>query len=128
MDLVWLIDMIEIQWVVDFYFILEITFQPFFWNMILKLILKICQLKLIYERESGSYNPHKNTILSHLSWLNLVCSKYNKVDDNLIFIGDFNVEWWMISIWQIFVLWTILKVWIKNQHVTKSTRIQHVLV
>ena len=75
-----------------------------------------------------SYNPLKTKTLSHLSYLNLVCSKYNKVYDNLIFIGDFNVEWWVISIWQIFVLWTILKVWFKNQHVTKSTRIQHVLV
>ena len=39
-----------------------------------------------------SYNPHKTKTLSHLSYLNLVCSKYNKVYDNLIFIGDCNVE------------------------------------
>ena len=39
-----------------------------------------------------SYNPLKTKTLSHLSYLNLVCSKYNKVYDNLIFIGDFNVE------------------------------------
>ena len=36
-------------------------------------------------------NPHKNKILSHRNYLNLVCSKYNKVYDNLIFMGDFNV-------------------------------------
>ena len=37
----------------DFYFTLEITFQPNFYIMILELILKICLLKLIYEKESG---------------------------------------------------------------------------
>ena len=38
------------QLVVKFYFILEMTFQKNFWNMILELILKIYQLRLIYEK------------------------------------------------------------------------------
>ena len=37
------------------------------------------------------YNPHKNKILNHLNYLNLVFNKYSKVYDNLIFMGDFNV-------------------------------------
>ena len=43
---------IEIQWVVDFYFISEMALQPNFRNMILELILKICKFKLIYEKEN----------------------------------------------------------------------------
>ena len=34
-------------------YILEMTFQLNSWSMFLELILKICQLKLIYEKESG---------------------------------------------------------------------------
>ena len=45
--------MIEIQWVVEFCYMLEMIFQLNFQNMILELILKICKLKLIYEKESG---------------------------------------------------------------------------
>ena len=52
LDLVDLIDMMKIQWMVDFYYILEMTFQLNS-NMILELILKICQLKLICEIENG---------------------------------------------------------------------------
>ena len=40
---------------------------------------------------NGSYNPHKNKISNDLNYLNLVCSKYSKVCDNFIFMGDFNV-------------------------------------
>ena len=89
-DLLYLIDMIEIQCVVDFYFTLEMTFQPNFQNMILELILKICQLKLIFKKEwffNGSYNLHNNKISNHLNYLNLVCSKYSKVYDNFRFMA-----------------------------------------
>ena len=37
---------------------------------------------------NSSYNPHKSKILNHLNYLNLV---FNKVYDNFILIGDFNV-------------------------------------
>ena len=40
---------------------------------------------------NGSYNPQKNKISNHLNYLNFVCSKYGKVYDNFIFMGDFNV-------------------------------------
>ena len=40
---------------------------------------------------NGSYNPHKNKIPNHQNYLYLVCSKYSKVYDDLIFMGDFNV-------------------------------------
>ena len=53
--------------------------------MILELILKICQLKLIYEKESS----FSMAVTIHIK--NLVCSKYSKVYDNFIFMGDFNV-------------------------------------
>ena len=33
----------------------------------------------------------KSKTLNHLSYLNLVFNKYNKVYDNFIFMGDFNV-------------------------------------
>ena len=72
-DLVCLIDVIEIQWV-DFYFILEMRFQPNFRNMILELILKIGQLKLIYEKESG------------FSIVLIIC-----IYGNFIFMGDLNI-------------------------------------
>ena len=53
--------------------------------MILELILKICQLKLIYEKKSS----FSKAVTIHIK--NLVCSKYSKVYDNFIFMGDFNV-------------------------------------
>ena len=55
--------------------------------MILELILKICHLKLIYEKESRFSNDCYN----QQNYLNLVCSKCNKVYDNFIFMRDFNV-------------------------------------
>ena len=57
---------------------------------------------------NDSYNSRKNKISNHLNYLKLVCSKYSKVYDKFIFVGDFNVP--MIRLWKIFVLWTILKV------------------
>ena len=38
-----------------------------------------------------SYNPHRNSISSHLECLNRVIDKDSKTYDNFIFIGDFNV-------------------------------------
>ena len=40
---------------------------------------------------NGSYNPHNSKILNHLNYLNLAFNKYSKVDDNFLFMGDFNV-------------------------------------
>ena len=62
--------------------------------MILELILKICQLKLICEKkwkENSSCSPHKSKILNHLNYMNFVFNKYSKAYDNFIFMGDFNV-------------------------------------
>ena len=58
---------------------------------------------------NGSYNPYKNKTLNHLNYLNLVCSKYSKVYDNFIFIGDFNVLMSNKAV-EDFFLWKILKV------------------
>ena len=52
---------------------------------------------------NGSYNRHKNKISNHLNYMNLVCSKYNIVYDNFIFMSDFNVAW-VIKLWKIFNL------------------------
>ena len=38
-----------------------------------------------------SYNPHRNSISSHLECLNRVIDEHSKTYDNFIFIGDFNV-------------------------------------
>ena len=40
---------------------------------------------------NGSYNPHENKISNHPDYLNLVCSRYSKVYDNFIFMGDFKL-------------------------------------
>ena len=40
---------------------------------------------------NGSYNTDKNKISNHLNYLHLACSKYSKVYDDFIFMGDFNV-------------------------------------
>ena len=38
-----------------------------------------------------SYNPHRNSMSSHLEYLNCVIDEQSKTCDNFIFIGDFNV-------------------------------------
>ena len=38
-----------------------------------------------------SYSPHRNSISSHLEYLNRVIDENSKTYDNFIFIGDFNV-------------------------------------
>ena len=38
-----------------------------------------------------SYNPHRDSISSHLECLNRVIDEHSKIYDNFIFIGDFNV-------------------------------------
>ena len=38
-----------------------------------------------------SYNPHKNSISSHLECLNRVIDERSKTYDSFIFIGDFNI-------------------------------------
>ena len=40
---------------------------------------------------NGSYKTDKNKISNHLNYLHLACSKYSKVYDDFIFMGDFNV-------------------------------------
>ena len=39
-----------------------------------------------------SYNPHRNSVPSHLDCLNCVIDEHSKTYDNFIFIGDFNVD------------------------------------
>ena len=108
--------MIEIPCMVDCYFRDDMP------TKLLKypIILKMCQLKLIYQKESDSYNLHKNKILNHLNYLNLVVN-----------IAKFRItlhSWvtsrfeWEIRLWQNF---RSLESMI-NQPVTKLTRIRHV--
>lgn len=110
--------MIEIPCMVDCYFRDDMP------TKLLKypIILKMCQLKLIYQKESDSYNLRKNKILNHLNYLNLVVN-----------IAKFRItlhSWvtsrfeWEIRLWQNF---RSLESMI-NQPVTKLTRIRHALI
>ena len=38
-----------------------------------------------------SHSPHRNSVSSHLEFLNHVIDEHTKTHDNFIFIGDFNV-------------------------------------
>ena len=85
--------MIEIQWVVEFYFILEMTFQlwkHYFGTNIENLPVETNLRKRKWFFDSP-YSPHRNKISYHLNYLNLACSKYSKVYDNFISVGDFNI-------------------------------------
>ena len=73
--------MIEIQWVVEFYFILEMTFQlwkHYFGTNIENLSVETNLRKGKWFFDSP-YSPHRNKISCHLNYLNLACSKYSKV-------------------------------------------------
>ena len=96
--------------------------------MILELILKICQLKLICEIENGFsmaltiYIKAKFWI--HLTCLNLVFNKYSKAYDNFIFMGDFNAAT-SDNAMEDFCSLNDYESLISNQHITKIMRIQH---
>ena len=66
--LVFLIDLLEIQWVLEFYFILEMTLQLNFWNMILELILNFFSVQVNLQKVkwffNDSHNLHKNKLLN----------------------------------------------------------------
>ena len=60
--------------------------------MFLKLVLKVFQLKLVYEKESGFWMTLTLGIKSkfRIPYLNLLCSKYSKICNNFISTDDFN--------------------------------------
>lgn len=60
--------------------------------MFLKLVLKVFQLKLVYEKESGFWMTFTLRIKSkfRIPYLNLLCSKYSKICNKFISTDDFN--------------------------------------
>ena len=64
-----------------------------FWNMILELPYLSVEINLRKRKSffNDYYNLHKNKISNHLNYLNFLFSKYSKVYDNFISMGNFNV-------------------------------------
>lgn len=70
----------------------------------------ICQVKWVHNKESFFSVAHsKESGFSVALWVTSMLQ-------------------WVIRVWNSFVFWTILKVWLKIQHVIKIMTIQHILI